>query len=74
MGLSSTVDLIESYPGPPQHEESNDGIASTPHGRLPHLVPPPHARPQHHRGHQSSSSPDQIDSTAPGHVNHTDAP
>ena len=73
MGQSSTVDLIESYPGPPQHEETNDGIAGTAHGRLPHLVPPAHARSQHDRRHQSSHSTHQVNSTAPGHVNYSQA-
>ena len=73
MGLKTTVDLVESYPGPPQHEETNDGIAGTAHGRFPHLVPAAHARPQHDGGHQSSSSTHQVDSTAPGHVNHSQA-
>ena len=74
MGQSSTVDLIESYPGPPQHEEANDGIAGAAHGRLPHLVPPPNARAQHDCGHQSSRPSDQVDSAAPGHVHHSEAP
>ena len=63
------IDLVKSNPCPPQHEDSNDGIASTPHGRLPPLVPPTNARSQHDGPHQSSCSSHQVDPTAAGHIN-----
>ena len=71
--VSDYCDLIEGYPGPPEHEDSYDGITSTAHGRLPHLLPPSYPRSQHHSSHQSSSSANKIDSTTAGYIYNTQA-
>ena len=61
-------DLIESNPRPPEHEDSDDGITGTAHGRLSPLVPATYARSQHDGSHQSPGPAHQVDPAAAGNV------
>ena len=47
--IKNRLDLVEGDPGPPEHEDPDDGVGGAAHGRLFVAVPPPNPRTKHLR-------------------------
>ena len=62
------VGLTKDQTLPPKHEEPDEGVGGTPHGRRDVQVPPSQARPQHDGGHEGRGAAHEVDAAAAGDV------